>query len=186
MGRTTSDDKVQLVPGIEAPRTVTTDEIVTWSRAGGGVAVQLQIEYDDDERRYVCTEFTARRSPDAQEGKGFVTSETLRQPAVSDLIAITLMLIRQQDGAIKELPNPDNVDPWGWTIPPDLIKEGPTDRTLQWVAHLYHYGLAISLKPAKVVEERLELPHGTAARWIRLARQKGYLGPSEGPGRPAG
>jgi len=36
------------------------------------------------------------------------------------------------------------------------------------------------------VELRLGLSHSTAARWIRLARQKGYLGPSEGPGRAAG
>jgi hypothetical protein len=74
----------------------------------------------------------------------------------------------------------------GLEAPEGLREEGPTGRALQWVAHLYHYGMAVSMKPAKVVEETLKLSHGTAVRWVRLARQKGYLGPSEGPGRPAG
>ena len=156
------------------------------SRTGGAVAVQLRIEYDDDERRYTCTEFIARRSPLLSGGKGFVTSETLRQPPLSLWIQAALRAAIQIDGTIRELPNPDKVEPWGLTVPPGLTEEGPTDRVLQWVAHLYHYGLAISFTPAKVVEDQLELPHGTAARWIRLAREKGYLGPSEGPGKAAG
>jgi hypothetical protein len=185
MRQTESDERVQLVPGFEAPRWVATDGMITESRSGGAVGMQLRFEYDDDQRRYVCTEFTVRRTPDAGGGKGFVTSETLRQPAVADLTAHTLWMFHH-GGAIRELPNPDNVEPWGFTIPADLTKEGPTDRVLRWVAHLYHYGMAISWKPAKVVEDSLELSHGTAARWVRLARQKGYLGPSEGPGRAAG
>jgi hypothetical protein len=146
----------------------------------------MRIEYNDDQRRYVCTEFTARRTLDASEGKGFVTSEILRDFAVAGLIATNLIMLRHvgRDG-ISELPNPNNIEPWGWTPPEGLNKEGPTDRALRGAAHLYRYGLAISMKPAKVVEDTLKLSHGTAARWIRLARAAGYLGPSEGPGRPA-
>ena len=86
----------------------------------------------------------------------------------------------------RELPYPDNVEPWGWTVPEGLREGGPTDRALQWVAHLYRYAMAVAMNPAKSVEDKLGLSHSTAARWIRLARQKGYLGPSEGPGRAAG
>ena len=100
---------------------------------------------------------------------------------------MTLMNIPVENGHVfRELPNPDNVEPWGWTLPEGLREEGPTDRVLQWVAHLYLHAMAVAMNPAKAVEDRLGLSHSTAARWIRLARQKGYLGPSEGPGRAAG
>jgi hypothetical protein len=183
MGRTASDEKVQVVPGVEGPRWVTDDRLATMSREGGGVGTRCRIEYDPDERRYVCTSFEVFRTPDASEGKGFVTSEVLRDLAVGQLIRLTLII---PDSVLSELPNPDNVEPWGWAPPKGLREEGPTDRSLQWVAHLYRYAMAISMTPAKTVEETLHLSHGTAARWIRLARQKGYLGPSEGPGRAAG
>ena len=183
MGRTASDEKVRVVPGIEGPKWVTDDRLATMSREGGGVGTRRRIEYDPDERRYVCTSFEVFRTPDASEGKGFVTSEVLRDLAVGHLITLTLNV---PDSVFSVLPNPDNVEPWGWTPPDGLREEGPTDRALQWVAHLYHYGMAVSQNPAKTVEDILKLTHGTAARWVRLARQKGYLGPSEGPGRVAG
>jgi len=174
------------VPGVEGPQWVTTDEALIMSRTGGVVGAELRIEYDDDLRRYICTEFAARRTPDASEGRGFITSETLRDAAVGESVAAYLyMLSHLGFNGITELPNPDNTEPWGREPPKGLAKEGPTDRVLQWVAHLYHYGMAVSTNPAKVVEDTLELTHGTAARWVRLARQKGYLGPSAGPGRPA-
>jgi hypothetical protein len=116
-------------------------------------------------------------------GQGYATSEVLRDLAVGHLIRLTLNI---PDSVLSVLPNPDNVEPWGWTPPEGLGEEGPTDRALQWVAHLYHYGMAVSQNPAKTVEDILKLTQGTAARWVRLARQKGYLGPSEGPGRVAG
>jgi hypothetical protein len=183
MGRTASDEKVQVVPGVEGPKWVTDDRLFTMSREGGGVGTRFRVEYDDDVRRYVCTSCEVFRAPDASEGKGFVTSEVLRKLAVGNLTNLTLSI---PDSVLSELPNPDNVEPWGWKPPEGLREEGPTDRALQWVAHLYRYGMAVSTKPAKVVEETLKLSHGTAVRWVRLARQKGYLGPSEGPGRAAG
>jgi hypothetical protein len=123
------------------------------------------------------------RTPDASEGKGFVTSEVLRDLAVGHLITLTLVI---PDSVLSELPNPDNVEPWGWKPPRVYVrKDLPTAHcsgslictTTAWPS---------SMKPAKVVEETLKLSHATAVRWVRLARQKGYLGPSEGPGRPAG
>jgi hypothetical protein len=156
------------------------------SREGGGVGTRLHIEYDDDRHRYLCTSFEVYRTPEASEGKGFVTTELLRDTPVGSFISATLNIPGSDGHIFRELPNPDNVEPWGWTPPKDLSKEGPTDRALQWVAHLYLYAMAVSLPPAKGVEDTLGLTHSTAARWIRLARQKGYLGPSEGPGRAAG
>ena len=181
------------MPGVEAPRWMTDDRMFTSSREGGAVGTRLRIEYDDDRHRYLCTNFEVFRDPDASEGKGFVTTELLRDTPVGGLIAATLSLPDVNDGTpgpmfpdFHELPNPDKVEPWGRTPPEGLREEGPTDRALQWTAHLYRYAMAISLNPAKAVEDQLRLSHGTAARWVRLARQKGYLGPSEGPGRAAG
>ena len=185
MGRTASDEKLQVVPGLEGPRWLTNDSWVTMSRTGGGIGSRLKVEYDDDLRRYVCTEFTVRRDPDADEGRGYVTTEAIRAVTLGHLVAISLLNLPDLQ-VTRELPNPDNIEPWGWSPPDGLSKEGPTDRALQWVAHLYHLGMALSQNPAKVVEDNLKLSHGTASRWVRLARQKGYLGPSEGPGRAAG
>jgi hypothetical protein len=185
--RTASNEKVRVVPGVEGPRWITDDRGTTSSRQGGAVGLRLRVEYDDDLRRYVCTEFTARRTADTQEGRGYVTSETLREPAVGMWIAVMLNTDDVHGHrVIRELPNENGAEPWGWTPPEGLSKEGPSDRALRWVAHLYHYGMAVSLNPAKIVEDFLGLSHSTAARWVRLARQKGYLGPSEGPGRAAG
>jgi hypothetical protein len=156
------------------------------SREGGGVGTRLRIEYDDDSRRYLCTSFEVFRTPEASEGKGFVTTELLRRTPVGSFVAATLNIPDENGHIFHELPNPDNVEPWGWTPPEGLREDGPTDRALQWTAHLYLYAMAISMNPAKAVEDTLGLSHSTAARWVRLARQKGYLGPSEGPGRAAG
>jgi hypothetical protein len=168
------------VPGVEGPRWIASDRwpVVHSQGAGGPLGIDSRVQYDDDLRRYVLTEFRVFRL----EARGRVTSEVLRQVAVSDLLWPML----HSDSVIRELPNPDNVEPWGATPPEGLSKEGPSDRALRWVAHLYLYGMAVALNPAVEVEERLGLSHSTAARWIRLARQKGYLGPSEGPGRAAG
>jgi hypothetical protein len=174
-----------VVPGVQGPRWVTTASTSIASRSSRGIEYQLHIEFDDDEHRYLCTEFHARRSPDVDAGKGSITSEMLRELKVGEDIAVDLFLRRTVDGQIIELPNPDGIEPWGWTPPEGLSKEGPTDRALQWVAHLYRFGVVVSMNPAKTVEDILQLSHGTAARWVRLARQKGYLGPSQGPGRPA-
>jgi hypothetical protein len=157
----------------------------TMSLEGGGVGVRIRIDYDDASRRYVCTSFEVFRTPDASEGKGFVTSEVLRNLTVGHLVQMALLNLPDLQ-VTRELSNENGVEPWGWAPPEGLREEGPTDRVLRWVAHLYLYAMAISTSPAKAVEDRLELSHSTAGRWIRLARQKGYLGPSEGPGRAAG
>jgi hypothetical protein len=183
VARTASNEKLQIVPGVEGPRWITDDRLRTMSLEGGGVGVRLRADYDDEAHRYVCTSFEVFRTPDADEGRGFVTSEVLRKMAVGHQVAMALII---PDTVLCELPNPDNVEPWGLTPPKDLREEGPTNRVLQWVAHLYLCAMAVAMNPALEVENTLGLSHGTAARWIRQARQKGYLGPSEGPGRAAG
>ena len=173
---------VHIVPGVQGPREVEFDWIPDDWIPGDAVAISLKLKYYEALARYVCTEFRAYRSPDAPEGKAYVTSETLRETTLATWIATAL-----NSGApvIWAIPNTDDVEPWGLTPPKNLRQEGPTDRALRWTAHLYRCAMAVWLNPAVQIEKQLKLSHSTAARWIRLARQKGYLGPSEGPGRAA-
>jgi hypothetical protein len=174
--RRSSAEKVQIGPGVWGPKQV------TWDRIQGDAMVLLELEYEEALGRYVCTEFRASRAPDAQEAKGYVTSEILRAYTLATWVLNALNL---GEPVIWQLDNPDKIEPWGLTPPKGLSKEGPTERALRWTAHLYRCALAVGLNPAVQIEKRLKVSHSTAARWIRLAREKKYLGPSEGPGRVA-
>lgn len=66
------------------------------------------------------------------------------------------------------------------------VSDGPTDSTLELVAYIYRYANAIGEPPAKTVENTFELSRSKTGRWIALARERGFLGPSEGPGKAAG
>jgi hypothetical protein len=58
----------------------------------------------------------------------------LRKLAVGHLIQMALLNLPDLQ-VTRELPNPDNVEPWGWTLPEGLCEEGLTDRVLRWVIH---------------------------------------------------
>src|SRR5829696_3808745 len=81
---------VHIVPGVQGPREVEFDWIPDDWMPGGAVAVSLKCEYYEAQARYVCTEFRAYRSPDAPEGKGYVTSEVLRETTLATWIATAL------------------------------------------------------------------------------------------------
>src|SRR5687768_2998432 len=142
MGRTPSDEKVRIVPGIEGPRWVVDDSGSFVSRESGGIGLRLKVEYDDDLRRYVCSEFTAFRDPSISGGRYYVTSEAIRAVTLGHWVGLALLNLPDLQ-VTRELPNPDNIEPWGRTPPKGLSKEGPTDRSLQWAAHLYRYGMAV-------------------------------------------
>jgi hypothetical protein len=67
-----------------------------------------------------------------------------------------------------------------------MAAAGPTDETLRWVAYAYRVGLILDAKPTQHVEQSFEIPRSTAGRWIAAARDRGYLGKSEGMGRAGG
>jgi hypothetical protein len=121
---------------------------------------------------------------------GHITTDHLTEIKIG--ACIQTMLLHNDEGAaaedrvIRDVPNPDGVEPWGRTPPEGLSEEGPSDRVLLWVAHLYRLGLAIDYNPTKAVEENLKVPRSTAGRWIARARERGYLEPAEGQGRAGG
>lgn len=72
------------------------------------------------------------------------------------------------------------------SLPEEGIKEaGPTSESLRAVAALYTWAYIVGEPPAKAVEQGLGLPVSTAGRWIRLAREKGFLDVSAEQGRRA-
>jgi hypothetical protein len=170
--------EVEIVPGIVGPELITSDEphSVLLTPKGAVEYFSMAIRFDRERWRYVCTELHARE----------ITTELLRRVKIADWVGMELLHpAGLEDPAIRELPNPDGREPWGFTAPEGASKR-PNERALAWVSHLYRYGLAVSYAPTKVVEEGLKLPRSTASRWIAMARQEGLLGPSEGPGRAGG
>ena len=55
---------------------------------------------------------------------------------------------------------------------------GPSDEDLRTVAALYQVAYATGQAPTKLVMNRLDLPRSTASRWVRMARDRGLLGPA--------
>lgn len=60
-----------------------------------------------------------------------------------------------------------------------IREQGPTDESLQVVARVYRLALAIREDPTAAVASGLQLPRPTAARWVKTARARGFLGPTE-------
>lgn len=194
--------EVEIVPGIVGPERIVNDSYAFPERTSkhpalahlrpvsdlsSAVDVRIDIRFDQDLRRYICHELTAYRDLSDRPHSGRpVTTEVLRQIQVERLIQRNVLVNYPGAPTTSELENPDGVEPWGLTMPEGLTDRGPTDRVLKWVAHFYRWGYAVSYGATKSVEESLKLPRSTAGRWIKLAREAGYLGPAEGPGKAGG
>jgi hypothetical protein len=74
----------------------------------------------------------------------------------------------------------------GVTPPDEVMLGGPSDEALAWVAFAYRLALVVGEPPTQAVARTLIRPPSTAARWVQLARKRGFLGPSEGPGKRGG
>jgi hypothetical protein len=183
--------EVEIVPGVVGPERIVSDAVVRPATIATkatvpGPAVRLDIRFDPDQHRYVCDELTVHRA----------TSEALRHVPVEELVieqlgevevAVNVAITAEGVLTVSDsvgLSDAATVEPWG-RVPPDGVTEhGPTDRALRWVAHFYRWGYAVSYGGTKAVEELLGLSRSTAGRWVKLAREAGYLGPAEGPGKP--
>lgn len=97
-----------------------------------------------------------------------------------------------------ETPDPAWIDAWAalhmelsggaFPTPPRVPIRRPrrrnsvTDDHLREVADTYRRALAAGAPPTKEVAERMGASHSTAARWVKMARDKGFLGATS-PGR---
>jgi hypothetical protein len=118
-----------------------------------------------------------------REGGPPVTNEAIRSVPVAALVAKAA----QDVLAIERMDESGAVTRTGPVWPSDaLVKQvrelGPTTEVLRMVADIYRIGLLTGQPPTKAVEKALALPRWTAGRYIAAARDRGFLGPAEGPG----
>lgn len=171
---------VKVAPGIYAwsPQTH------TFPLADYDVTIQIEAQPYNEEHagRFVCSDLRVTRRPDGPP----VTLAGIRSIGVGDLTAKlgaghVMTAEPTADGGIRLVDKVLTEE-----VVARVKADGPTDDTLRWVAHLYRLAVVVGNGPRKAVEEALSLPRATAGRWIALARERGFLGPSEGQGKAGG
>ncbi len=60
-----------------------------------------------------------------------------------------------------------------------LRKAGPSEETLRTVAAVYRLAYLIGDSPTAAVRGAFDVPKSTAARWVQLARARGFLGAAD-------
>jgi hypothetical protein len=178
--RAADAELVQVAPGLLA-----------WSpvrvKAEGDYDVELEVVAvpGDCDRagRFVCRNLTVHQ----RAGGGPVTSEALRAVPVATLTkkaAPGNVLTEPEDTSaeVKVYPHVELSEQGA----AQLRLEGPTDRALKFVANLYRLAVVLEEPPTQSVAEALGLPRSTAGRWVARARDGGFLGAAEGPGKAGG
>jgi hypothetical protein len=148
---------------------------------GDGPDVDLDVSVKNG--RLVVDELRAR--PNAKNGIP-VTAESLRVVRVRYVMREAVKCVWRAteegpDGEIVHLPARTQLFS---SEDRDFIREhGLTNRTLRTVADLYRAGLLTGTQPTKLIEQWLDQPRSTVGRWIAAARERGYLGETEGQGK---
>jgi hypothetical protein len=127
---------------------------------------------------FVCNRLTVKRREDGPP----ITTEGLREVAINAFVRLAVEARRMRVGpTIRE----GNKSTWEltWAGPIALSERaraggGPSEEDLRAVADVYQLAYATGAPPAKTVTQRLGLPRSTASRWIRMARERGLLGPA--------
>lgn len=134
--------------------------------------------------RLVCRELRVRQRDDGPA----VTGEALRSVPVAFLTQAAARQMARTD-APDVLPGVGSelaVGPLITAKLAELGKQGPTEEVLATAAYLYRLAVVIGYGPRSAIEEAFGVSRSTAGRWIALARERGHLGPVEGPGRAGG
>jgi hypothetical protein len=121
--------------------------------------------------RYRVAALTLRQITDGPP----ITSAGLRDISINDLILHAVAPLALDS---KDLKPPVHGPAAFADAGPADVADGPTDRALQKVAAVYQLSYACGLRPAKTVTETFGLSRSTAGRWITMARQRGFLGPT--------
>ena len=136
--------------------------------------LDLVIEFIDG--RFACTSLTARRT---ESGKP-VTGDGIRKIPVAAYVSAAVREAARQVATRsggEALPVPVGQGARSYS------KRGPVDDTLREVAAVYRLAYVAGEAPLKSVVSAFDIPRSTASRWVAAARDKGFLGASEGRGR---
>ena len=132
--------------------------------------VELTLTFDS--QRVVCDQVTCRRREDGMA----VTSEGMTRVRVAELVHLVAgqavldvsTFARPGRAAVEVLQDVD--------IPPTPHgRSGPDAGHLRALGVIYTVAHACGGSPRRAVMEKLALSRTTANRWIRLAREQGYL-----------
>jgi len=161
----------EVAPGVMAPDRATVE-------AGDVSGYDVRIEVVLDGRRYIATAVHVLQRP----GGPPVTGEAIRKVPVANIIRRGLPMgvtwVASRTGGVTRST--------GAQMPENVTKYGPTDEALTWVARVYRLALLLDMPPTREVETSLRLPRSTAGRWVAAARDRGFLGTAEGPGKAGG
>lgn len=169
---------ISLGPGLAAPAAIKYRCPVSFTdRMGNKQRYDVEAEVVFEEGRYVCDRLTIRR----QEGGAPVTTEGIRAIPVAMLLHVAV-----ESWVAETTPTEDGGyrAAWPhWPVLPGLSERakaggGPSDEDLRTIATAYQVAYATGAAPTKTVMQRFELPRSTASRWIRMARERGLLGPA--------
>lgn len=166
--------RVELAPGVRGPErasgTFTPDDDEF------AYVVELSVVFSDG--RYVVDKMVCTQV----EGGRPVDSIGLRLLPIAKLVTHTVLpYIWQRDA---EQQGSTKLTPFDG-VSPDDAADGPTDDALRKVALVYSVSYACGQPPAKRVTEVFRLARSTAGRWVTMARERGFLGPTT-PGRAGG
>jgi hypothetical protein len=137
-----------------------------------GVTVRVEIQLDDRGRPEV-QEVRARRRQDIPGPE--ITNELLRAIPVARLvgIAVTQALYELRDGRLQPVNEPTR-----WAQEANRFHRGrPVDpEHLERVAHAYRAAVVSKRPPKQAIAEDFHVSTSTASRYIKAARDGGYLG----------
>lgn len=152
---------VEIAPGLRMPQCgkVTVTDC-------GGYDLELKVELDNG--RYHCRLLQMNSCDGGPE----VTGEAVRSVPVASIIGDGVRSIAHVAAVFGGLHPPVN-----------LGEQGPTREALEWVARIYRLAYAVGDTPKKAVESALGLSPATAGRWVAKAREAGYLGAAQVPGK---
>lgn len=165
-------ERVQLAAGVEAPAYIPPCAIRR--EEGDELPYDLEMSVRYRAGRYVVDHLACLRV----EGGRPVDSAGLRLVPVTNLVAAVVANfvwdVEPSEGGPQ------------WTeflnVAPADAAAGPTDDALRKAAIVYAVAYACGLPPTKTVMTNLGLARSTAGRWVTLARERGFLGPTT-PGR---
>jgi len=163
-----------LAPGLQVAALVT----VTDDDFNGFL---VEVEVVPDKGRLAARSVSVRQRPDGPP----VTGEVIRSVPVAAFVRSAATVVERAepvgDGVFQMLDAALTEQ-----AADEYRQAGPTDRTLRAVAALYRLAYAVGDAPTKGVEQGLGLPRSTAGRWVAMARERGFLGQAEGPGKAGG
>jgi hypothetical protein len=168
---------IPLGPGLGAPR-----EFTFRVEQEGLYSLEADVAYEQPVGGrmgyFVVDRLTVKRREDGPP----VTSEGLRELPIAAFLRLAL-----EGSLLRVGPTERHGNTSSWKLTPTgpiALSEraqaggGPSEQDLRAVADVYQLGYLTSGSPTKTVMQRLGLPRSTASRWIRMARERGLLGPA--------